>query len=82
MDENTTQIHNFYSNAIGGIKLQVSEADYDKAYSILHEGGFLDKPQVEENDGISKRNSVLKNIVIAAIVLTALLAMVFLFNSQ
>lgn len=34
-DELTVQVHNFYSNAVGGVKLQVLEKDVEKASSIL-----------------------------------------------
>ena len=34
-DELTVQVNPFYSNAIGGIKLQVRESNYDKAVEIL-----------------------------------------------
>ncbi len=30
-DEMTVQVHNFYSNAVGGVKLQVLTEDVDKA---------------------------------------------------
>lgn len=36
-DELTAQINPFYSNAIGGIKLQVKKSDYSKALEILNE---------------------------------------------
>lgn len=36
-DELTVQVHNFYSNAIGGIKLQVKEVDFEAAKDILEE---------------------------------------------
>lgn len=36
-DELTVQVHNFYSNAIGGIKLQVKEDDVTEALEILQE---------------------------------------------
>lgn len=39
-DELTAQVHNFYSNAIGGIKLQVSHQDAEKAIEILEENGY------------------------------------------
>lgn len=39
-DELTAQVHNFYSNAIGGIKLQVSRQDAEKAIEILKENGY------------------------------------------
>jgi ssDNA-binding Zn-finger/Zn-ribbon topoisomerase 1 len=36
-DELTAQVHNFYSNAIGGVKLQVRESDVEDALEILKE---------------------------------------------
>ncbi len=53
-DELTAQINNFYSNAIGGVKLDVRECDFANAISILKEGGYIK----EETD------SKLKNIEI------------------
>ncbi|MDD6210814.1 MAG: DUF2007 domain-containing protein [Bacteroidales bacterium] len=40
-DELTAQVHPFYSNAIGGIKLQVREEDIEKAITILKENGDI-----------------------------------------
>ncbi len=40
-DELTVQANPFYSNAIGGVKLQVREHDVRKAIEILEEGGYL-----------------------------------------
>ena len=40
-DEMTVQVNNFYSNAIGGVKLQVREPDYDRGIQLLREGGYL-----------------------------------------
>ena len=34
-DEMTVRVHNFYSNAVGGIKLQVRRPDVEKAKEIL-----------------------------------------------
>lgn len=34
-DEMTVQVHNFYSNAVGGVKLQVPAEDVDRALHIL-----------------------------------------------
>lgn len=34
-DELTVQVHNFYSNAVGGVKLQVLEEDVERALSVL-----------------------------------------------
>ena len=41
LDEFTVQVHNFYSNAVGGVKLQVYEKDIVTAKKILTEGGYL-----------------------------------------
>jgi len=43
-DEMTVQVHNFYSNAIGGVKLLVRETDLQKANQILIDSGYV-KPQ-------------------------------------
>ncbi len=40
-DELTVQMNNFYSNAIGGVKLLVKESDYDNAHRILIESGYI-----------------------------------------
>jgi hypothetical protein len=40
-DELTVQANPFYSNAIGGVKLQVRQSDVQKAIEILEEGGYL-----------------------------------------
>jgi len=40
-DELTAQVNNFYSNAIGGVKLDVKENDLVTATLILKEGGYI-----------------------------------------
>lgn len=40
-DEMTVQVHNFMSNAIGGIRLEVRKEDVELAYMILVDGGFI-----------------------------------------
>jgi DNA-directed RNA polymerase subunit RPC12/RpoP len=40
-DELTTQVAPFYSNAIGGVKLQVKESDLNQAIEILKETGYI-----------------------------------------
>ena len=40
-DELTAQVNPFYSNAIGGVKLQVRERDLSHAIEILEEAGYL-----------------------------------------
>ncbi|NOZ47010.1 MAG: DUF2007 domain-containing protein [Chlorobi bacterium] len=42
-NELTTQVNNFYSNAIGGVKLLINENDKEKAEQILIDGGFIIK---------------------------------------
>lgn len=46
-DELTVQVNNFYSNSVGGVKLQVSESDKDRSIRLLTEAGYILKP--EEN---------------------------------
>ena len=40
-DELTVQVNPFYSNAIGGVKLQVLSSDLDRAIEILKEAGYI-----------------------------------------
>ena len=40
-DELTIQVQPFYSNAIGGVKLQVRESDLDRTIEILKETGYI-----------------------------------------
>jgi DNA-directed RNA polymerase subunit RPC12/RpoP len=40
-DELTIQVAPFYSNAIGGVKLQVRESDLNQAIEILKETGYI-----------------------------------------
>lgn len=40
-DELTVQVHNFLSNAVGGIKLQVRTSDASKATDLLKDMGYL-----------------------------------------
>ena len=39
-DELTVQVHNFYSNAIGGIRLEIPVEKYDLAQELLIDNGF------------------------------------------
>jgi hypothetical protein len=48
-DELTTQVINFYSNAIGGVKLLVKESDYENALQLLIESGYIKKQIGEPN---------------------------------
>ena len=40
-DEMTTQVKNFLSNAIGGVKLLVQKEDYEQGVAILKQGGYI-----------------------------------------
>ena len=47
-DELTVQTHNFYSNAIGGVKLKVQEKDVEIARSLLIEMGAVPDERPKE----------------------------------
>jgi uncharacterized protein YjbK len=49
-DELTVQVNNFYSNAIGGVKLQVKESDYEKGILVLKEGGYINTENTVETE--------------------------------
>lgn len=42
-DEMTVQVNNFYSNAVGGVKLQVLEQDVERALEIIGESEKIDE---------------------------------------
>ena len=47
-DELTVQVHPFYSNAIGGVKLQAKESDFENALVVLEKGGYINSENREE----------------------------------
>lgn len=47
-DELTAQVNNFYSTAIGGVKLFVRKDEKERAYHILKEAGFINEPEPKE----------------------------------
>jgi hypothetical protein len=49
-NESTIQSYNFYSNAIGGVQLQVKTEDAERALEILRIGGFLGKNPTQESE--------------------------------
>ncbi len=55
-DELTAQVYNFYATAIGGIKMEVWEHDFNKAKQILVDTGFL----LEEGALASAKNEILE----------------------
>lgn len=42
-DELINQIQPFYANAVGGIKLQVKDSDYNLALEIVKEAGYIEE---------------------------------------
>ena len=48
-DEYTVQVYNFYSNAIGGVKLLVNEADYNRGIKLLKKGAYLNQDAPSKN---------------------------------
>ena len=61
-DELLTQINPFYSNAIGGVKLQVKEEDLQQALKILEENGFTIENNVDQFD-ITKLDKLTSKIL-------------------
>jgi len=66
-DELTVQSYNLYSNAVGGVKLQVLEEDVEQARKVLEELGYI-KDEPVEIDFLAKADKktsiipVLKNL--------------------
>jgi DNA-directed RNA polymerase subunit RPC12/RpoP len=44
-DEITAQVNNFYSSAIGGVKILINETDYEKGIKILQKGGYINEQE-------------------------------------
>ncbi len=68
-DELTVQSYSLYSNAIGGVKLQVLEEDVEGARGILMESGYLQEAPVQidlltKADGKTSSIPFLKNLSI------------------
>jgi len=53
-DEQLIQVHNYLSNAIGGIKLQVKESDIHRALPLLKEAGLLKPTDVTNETRLQK----------------------------
>jgi DNA-directed RNA polymerase subunit RPC12/RpoP len=49
-DEFTVQVNPFYSNAIGGVKLQVMESDLNQAIEILKETGYIKDKNIQSSN--------------------------------
>lgn len=57
LDEHTVQAHNFLSQAIGGVRLQVAESNLEKAKLILKENGFIRENKKSEQSKVEKKIS-------------------------
>jgi hypothetical protein len=92
-DELTAQVNNFYSNAIGGVKLLVKDSDYDSAYKILIESGYILETVTAPNKFwtrfdkltselplIGKSIIELRLIILVALVLIILIIPIFLLS--
>lgn len=87
-NELTVQVHNFYSNAIGGITLEVEVEKYDAAKNLLLERGFEDylvdpvKNITESKDSSEKRSFIKRSIsfVLIAVFAILVLALVLVIN--
>jgi hypothetical protein len=55
-DEMTVQVNNFYSNAVGGVKLMIKESDYEQGLLLLKNSGYIKES--------SSNNSLKTEIVI------------------
>jgi hypothetical protein len=82
LDELTVQSYNFLSNAVGGVKLQVPKSEFDRAYSILLQGGFIKEQKVDQLNYVEKKlsdSSFYKKIKTLLIVFTCIFV-VFIFG--
>ncbi len=57
LDEYTVQAHNFLSQAIGGVRLQVAESNLEKARLILEENGLFSESKEPEQSKVEKKIS-------------------------
>lgn len=58
-DELTAQTNNFYSNAIGGVKLQIKEEDYKQAYKILKDLDYIKEEKQASNKTLTQIDNFL-----------------------
>ncbi|GAP71663.1 hypothetical protein SAMD00024442_16_11 [Candidatus Symbiothrix dinenymphae] len=63
-DELTAQVAPYYSNAIGGVKLQVKECDVKQAVTILVEAGYLKKEDLQPPKEMVALSKILSKIPI------------------
>lgn len=86
-DELTIQVHNFASNAIGGIRLEVPEKQYEEALKILVDSGFenfLMENSTDPNEQNKTPNKLLKIsigiVTVISLILISIVTIRLLFN--
>jgi hypothetical protein len=62
LDEMTVQVNPFYSNAIGGVKLQVRESDIKKSIEILKDGGYIKDEDLQPYTNLNKLDNATSRI--------------------
>jgi hypothetical protein len=72
-DEFTVQSHNFYSNAVGGVKLQVMESDVDKAKDLITSTELIEEQDIPDSENLVFDSPAKNSFNILTIVLIALL---------
>lgn len=53
-NELTIQENNLYSNAVGGVNLQVMNTDAEKAVKLLTEGGYIKPDALQEDEAVQE----------------------------
>lgn len=95
VNDYSAQTISLYSNATGGFQIQVDEKDFDKAYQLLIEKGFIKKAQpiqmpkwLKPFESFSSKIPILKNyspefrlFFIAAVLVTASI-IIYIVQSQ
>ena len=88
-DELTVQVHNFYSNAIGGIRLEVPVAEIETASSLLQEHGYsqyvvygVEQTPDDASDTVAQHigKSAMRIIILALVLLLFIIALFYIFS--
>ena len=86
-DELTAQVNNFYSNAIGGVKIQVKESELEITRQILTESGYIKEQHVKSNkltagfDKLTSKLPLIGKLIIELrlLIVVALALMIIIF---
>jgi hypothetical protein len=90
----TVQVNPFYSNAVGGIKLQVKSSQYEEAVSVLEINGYLTAQQLSNEfdffnffDKITSKVPFLKNyraemrfIILSVIIVSIITLLIYVLT--